>query len=130
MRDFLTFVIMVSAMMAPALADDVQPTPMLEPAAVVKQLYFMSARDYQGSASYSIWGDGSVHFSVTLKGPAGNNVYVSGSGRTPEAALNDLRSKSDEIAATIVPQAEQTRTNALSLVESIKALLFGDRKSQ
>lgn len=128
---FFAFAVLMLATAGPALADeDVKPAQ-LDPAAVVKQLYMASSRNYRSDASYEIWGDGSLHFHVTLKGPAGRDVYfLSGSGSTLEAALNDLKSQSSELAGIIVPQAEQTKASALSLVESIKAILFGDRKSQ
>lgn len=111
-----------------ALADDAKPP--LDPAFVVKQLYMASNRSYKGAATYEIWGDGTIHFHVSLTGPDGHDIYISGAGSTPIEALEDLRGRSTQLATSIVPQAEQTQTSAVSLIDCIKSILIGDRTSQ
>lgn len=111
------------ALLSPALSQE--PTK-LDPADVVKQLYRLSDKSWKGAASYSIYADGSINFAVSLP----NDQRVYGSGKTPEDALNDLRSKSDLLATEVVVKAEETRGSALSLVEGIKSMLFGNRRSQ
>jgi hypothetical protein len=107
-------------------ADDQAIKQPLDPVAVVRQLYILSDRSWAGAASYQIWGDGSVHFHIEVTHE--QNIY--GDGATPEDALDDLKSKSTLVAATIVPKAEATKASILSVVEGIKALLFGSKASQ
>lgn len=107
-----------------------EPKLPLDPTDTVKQLYHMSSRSYGGAASYEIWGDGSVHFYVEAPGNGRNNVRLHGRGSTPEQALSDLKSQSELVAKTLVPEAEAKKNSVLSVLESIKALLFGDRRSQ
>lgn len=111
-----------------SLAQDA-PKPPLDPAVVARQLYLLSDRSWSGAGGYSIYGDGSVHFSVTLK-QGSFNQYLTGSGSTPEAALEDLKRKSDLIAQRLVPEAEQAKVKTLSLIEGIKAILLGGKTSQ
>jgi hypothetical protein len=98
----------------------------IDPVAVVKQLYGLSNREYGGSASYEIWGDGSVHFMVRIN----RDTYIAGSGNDAKTALEDLKRQSEIISDALIPAAEKARTSTQSLTEAIKAILFGGRSSQ
>lgn len=119
MRKLLVAVLLMCSSLA--LAEDA-----IDPAAVVKQLYQSSARNYRHDASYSIWSDGTVSFSVSID----RDTSVHGYGRDAKSALEDLARKSAALEKTLVPEAERRKTATSSLTEAVKAILFQGKVSQ
>lgn len=118
----------VIALLALASSKAIAEEP-LDPVATVKQLYAMTPRSGRTDASYGVWGDGSVNFSINY-GTQYDRKTLYGHGSTPREALTDLMRQSQDLSKQIVPQAEKDRTAILSITDGVKAILFNKQPSQ
>ncbi len=121
-----TGILFLALASAPAFAQQ----ELIDPIAVVKQLYMTTQRQNVTDASYGVWGDGSVNFSVNYGGKYDHGKSIYGHGLTPKDALADLIRKSEALSKQIVPNAEKDKTTILSITEAAKAILLSGRSSQ